>query len=104
MPHETRGGLASYASRCIIRDWWFDEEGRPARSRITYTPPDHKVEATYSGFDEQNLITAPIATPTPWPTPMLIPAPSVTITAGTAMPVATATPLADRNADAGSGP
>ena len=61
-------------------EYWVDALGRPTRSRQTFYPPGadqsggaatrstHSViEATFSGFGEENVITAPIATPAPTP-------------------------------------
>lgn len=66
-------------------EYWIDSEGlfRQIREKAVYTPPDEKggtgqwaeVLKIYSGWGEENVITAPPLTPTPTPQPTATPAP-----------------------------
>ena len=67
-PDQTLELFLSEEEGTMMDEYWVDETGRPIRNRRTFKRPDGAegvLEITYSGHGEPNVITAPIATPTP---------------------------------------
>ena len=79
------------------RELWIDANGRPVRGLVTVsrtssddtTPREtQRIESTYSGFGERNVIAAPTVTPGPLPTivPTATPTPTPTPPCSLAVP------------------
>ena len=78
-PDVTTDTFISHEEGTVRSEFWADSEGRPARARKTFYPPDYvegatgtagttstvtgTLDYTYSGFGEKNTITAPLVNP-----------------------------------------